>query len=52
LAIREEAFGIHHPSVAIALENMARCCSKMGKKDEEEKLNVQAKKIKGILNKK
>ena len=41
----EKALGKDHPNVANVLENMAKCSKEMGKKDEAEKLEARAKKI-------
>jgi hypothetical protein len=41
----EKALGKDHPNVATVLENMAECFRNMGKKDEAERLEARAQKI-------
>lgn len=48
LAICEETLGKDHENVAAILENMAECCREMEKKDEAEKLEARANKIRAV----
>jgi hypothetical protein len=41
----EKPLGKEHLHVAAVLENMAKCYREMGKKDEADKLEARAKKI-------
>ena len=45
LKILEKAFGPNHPSVAAVLEDLARCRREMGNREEAEKLEARAKRI-------
>jgi hypothetical protein len=45
LAIRETALGKDHPTVALALENMARCSEEMWKLEEAKRFKERAMKI-------
>ena len=45
LTVAEKTFDSEHPDVAQSPNNLAKCCREMGKKDEAEKLEARANKI-------